>query len=247
MLNHDDLYIATQPLPRPVGSYVRRPVTDFGAALIGILAAALIYAVVLGLFAFLMSILYVGANGQPFGELLCGVLSAAAIFLTITLACLVLGVAPLALLLLGLCFFAARSLSSKVNWPLVGGLAGGLTGYLGTIWQLGWTANDAGWLLSLLFGPILATLLGQAGGCWDAVAREMTRQRYSPEQDETPTARQFNIRQLLIATTWLAGILALLKLLGALGPGLAIVVLGGLVLQGMTLPLVILVARRYHQ
>lgn len=241
----DEIYYESQaPLPDSSSVRVRHPESNFGRALGGIAAAALIYISSLALMLSAMWIYSGPASNQSLSDLFCICIGAVCLFLVVVFFYILLAVVPLGLLSLALCLLVIRSLGVPVRWSFVGGFAGGLTGYLGTCYVFtGPVDFDGTSALVILLGPVLATLLGQAGGSWPALSPVMIRQLNPTSQDpEQPW--QFDIRQIMIATAWIAGILAALKGLGALGLGSASILFVGLMLQAVSLPFVIRLVTR---
>ncbi|MCO6042501.1 hypothetical protein NG895_01140 [Aeoliella sp. ICT_H6.2] len=250
MLDQDYTHYPNQvPLPRPLGYQFRQPETRFGLALTGITTAGAIHGgVVVGIL-FCFRLLVSGMPTQDLSELFCGFVAGICLLGMIAMLYLAVLVLPLAIMSLGLCLVIVRTLGVKVRWSVLGGFGGGLTGYIGTCWLLA-RASSPSWesALTIVLGPLLATLLGQAGGAWPALAPWVKEEGADPyHQDETQSVLRFDIRQLLIATAWAASILAVLKGLGALGVGSASVLFGGLVFQVASLPLVLRVVKGIRQ
>ena len=153
---------------------------------------------------------------------------------------------PLATIAIAITSVVAHTLSRRPSWPVIAGTGAGLLGFLVTslyhafmIWSYrGPTAY------SLFIGPALATIVLQLGATWTTVPNEYSEYGERLPMSHEPPWLRFDIRQILIATAWIAGILSLLKVTHILGPWSASIVATWFVYQAATLWGVLRVVKR---
>lgn len=225
----------TEPLDLP-------PVdSPTGLALGGILAAAMAYGLIVVL-VFDVFYLWANAGNWPSGvRFVVEIVLGLAVSLGALCAVVFVPVLLIALLLLGVASLVAGLLrmNDTGHWPYFAAFAGGATGGVVTTPYIAGVLMAIGpeWFYpALALGPGIATVFGQVGGCYWLLSDE--------DQQAAARARlalQFDVRHLLVATAWLALLLALLKLLGIA------TVVGALVVwsayQAGTLPLAVRMVR----
>ncbi|WP_145250035.1 hypothetical protein [Aeoliella mucimassa] len=149
----------------------------------------------------------------------------------------------------------ARTTLRQTHLLVIAGVAGGLAAFVPTMSVAGLMIYDGqgGWILRLLLGPACATLCCQIGAVWASLpaiasnredSSNRTRRTSVPDQQQEQQTLRFEIRQLLIATAWVAALLGVLKAMNLLVPWFAAIVAGWLVYQAVTLAIVIVVVKK---
>lgn len=151
-----------------------------------------------------------------------------------------------------------RSLELRPTVILYGAFKGGLVGFLSVL-PLGYFVHTpivpmSEWAGPLLFGPCLATIVGQAGGAWGgrkanwyeraiassqvaAVGREVTfvDEHAARSSNVARVHFRFGVRHMLWVTTWLSVLLALIRLAGIPFYISLAILFGWLLFQSLTL------------
>ena len=217
---------------------------QFGRALWGIACAAACYPCFLIFLSFLSEIMIGGLPVTLQDQL--QLLFIAFLVVAFSLGIAFLIVTPVAMAAIGATWLVLHSVVKQAPWPVVAGIAGGLTGFLFTCLSLRSPEDSflGQWIVGVTLGPGLATVMGQIGATWTTVPNEYSEYgERLPMSHEQPWLR-FDIRQILIATAWVAGILSLLKVTHILGPWSASIVATWFVYQAITLWVVLRLVKK---
>ena len=155
-----------------------------------------------------------------------------------SLLAVVLPVSGVALVATSIFFY---SIAYRPAWPIVATAAGGLTGFLCTS-LLG--STDEMRLVLVLFGPMLATVVGQLGAAWATIDRPQVLISFHASETTPRPELRFGIRQMLIATTWVAVMTTVLRLMSPNDTRMIAIVLQWFVYQAITLWVVLRLVRR---
>lgn len=144
------------------------------------------------------------------------------------------------LAILPLAYFCAKSLRLRVKATWFGAVCGGLVGFVTVTPLILFGPYGIDWaflLLWIVVGPALATPLGQLGGAWGSSKAHI---ELWPQHDDCSRSTQdrwyqFDIKQMLWFSTWLALLLAAIHLLGIPFELFLPILLGWLIYQTATL------------
>ncbi|QDU58298.1 hypothetical protein [Aeoliella mucimassa] len=231
-----------EPPQEVLAWYEWEPDDAIGVALIGILKGGVLYACVYALFLIVMWVV----NDQPNSRTeLVGLVTMVIYMPVFAIAVLAVVVAPVTLVSLGIIMAIARTTSPKRRWPVVATVAGGLTGFLCTVgFLVPVNEFEFAWWCVLAIGPVCATLCGQLGAAWNTIPpANPAWSNPAPSANRGPRVR-FEIRHLLIATAWVAGILGLLKLVTPAPGVVASYLTAWLFFQAITLQMVLRFVRK---
>ena len=220
----------------------------------GVLVAAHLYAVVFALLYGLLILLLLGGPSfqTPLPHFLAGEesfsrwtflasLLGGVFFLMVVLFAFYAAVSLLISFVFQITDLACKSLGGRPSATVFASFVGGLLGFLCTFplvleFFVSPQASQNGFFLTLLIGPILATLMGQIGGAWGAVF-------YEPTLYPASRRFQFSLYQLLILTLGISLALALLRLTGLLASPLLVYGIAWGVCQAISLWMIVALAR----
>ncbi|QDU58293.1 hypothetical protein [Aeoliella mucimassa] len=215
-------------------------------SLLGAVAFVLVGALVIG-FLVVMTTAASGSTDELMAIALIGLfVLIAGIFMAISIAL------PTSLVSYALVVLVARTMFRQAPLLVVAGVSGGLTGFLSILWLLIW-GRGGDLELVAMWGPFIATVFGQMGVVWMCLPvtyRTLREVDIPGAMPPVPGARKppfrlrFEIRQLLIATAWVAALLGVLKATSLLGPWFAAIIAGWFVYQAVTLAIVIVVVKK---
>ncbi|QDU58292.1 hypothetical protein [Aeoliella mucimassa] len=216
-----------------------------GSALVGILVAAFVYVLLVLILSAVLSIARSGLDGVS--QLAAMVVFSLLLLLAASLA-IVIVLLPIVMLVMAAASVVIYTVGNKPPWPVVAGGTGGLVGFVCTSvvfvdpdwWSVFEPASS---LQAILLGPALATVVLQFGGVW-ATATLAYGNKADPEELSNRPWLQFDIRQILVTTTWVAGVLAVMKATDLLGTWSAVIVAGWFVYQAVTLVIAIRVVKK---